>query len=258
MPYNMGIKKKFTRRSFILSAGAAFAGTLLPLPAFSRNIDIFDIQPASPQPTDKITGTSNIELQLIEEGLINVSLLDQSLIIDLKYARNDNFMGENVYGDFTCAYLHPKPARMLVRANELIRKRHPGLRVLVGEAFRPRFVQHRMWKLVVDTPMQPYVANPYTGSMHNFGAAVDVTLVNVDTGKELDMGTSMDHFGPLAQPLLENQFQQQGKLSEEQIANRLILRSAMTDAGWHPINIEWWHFNAFSRDYIRKNYSIIE
>ncbi|SMP59427.1 D-alanyl-D-alanine dipeptidase [Desulfonatronum zhilinae] len=211
------------------------------------------------QPNEKFDGRmSALELKLIKEGLVDVQMLDPDILVDLKYARKNNFMGMNVYGDFKRAYLRPEPAMMLVRANTILQERHPDLRIQVGDALRPRSIQHRMWDLVVDTPMQPYVANPFTGSMHNHGAAVDVTLVNVRTGKEFDMGTPMDHFGPLAQPRLENKFLQQGELTAEQIANRHTLRDVMVDAGWHPLAIEWWHFDAFAKDIVRKKYSIIE
>jgi hypothetical protein len=135
---------------------------------------------------------------------------------------------------------------------------HPHLRILVGDAVRPLFVQKEMWKLVAGTTKQPYVANPQWGSMHNYGAAVDVTLFDVQTGKQLDMGTPLDYFGPLAQPLLEDKYLRNGELNVAQVENRHILRDAMQDAGWHSINIEWWHFNAFPKADIRRNYSMVK
>jgi zinc D-Ala-D-Ala dipeptidase len=204
------------------------------------------------------SGISPLEQRLIQKGFINVRTLDQTIMVDLKYARTDNFMGTNVYGDFTQAYLRPEAARMLAKASEILRERHPELRILVADALRPRSIQHKMWKQVVDTEMQPYVANPHTGSMHNHGGAVDVTLYCVQAGELLDMGTPLDYFGPLAQPRLEAKFLKKGKLSEQQIKNRRILRSAMVEAGWRVLQIEWWHFDAFPIDYIRRNYSIVE
>ena len=201
---------------------------------------------------------SALEQRLIAEGFVDVRTLDDSIMVDLKYARVDNFMGINVYGDFIRAYLRPAAAQKLVKANEILKKRHAHLCILVADALRPRSIQHKMWEKVVTTPKQPYVANPHTGSMHNYGGAVDVSLYNTETEELLDMGTPLDFFGPLAAPRLENQFLRAGKLNEEQIANRLILRNAMCEAGWHQLQIEWWHFDAFPKDYIRRNYSIIE
>ncbi len=210
------------------------------------------------EPQEELIGFSLLEQRLLQQGLIDVRLIDPSIVVDLKYAKADNFMGTDIYGDYTRAYLRPEAAWKLVRANEILQERHPNLRILVGDALRPRSVQRKMWQLVAGTPMQPYVANPKWGSMHNYGAAVDVTLYDVETEERLDMGTPLDHFGPLAQPKLEDRFLKEGKLSRDQVENRRILRSAMKGAGWHPLNIEWWHFNAFSKDYIRRNYSIIE
>lgn len=201
---------------------------------------------------------SLLEQRLLQEGLVSVQTLDPSIVVDLKYAKDDNFMKTNVYHSLSRAYLRPEPAEKLVKANQILKERHPHLRILVGDAVRPLSVQKEMWKLVAGTTKQPYVANPKWGSMHNYGAAVDVTLFDVQTGKQLDMGTPLDFFGPLAQPLLENRFLEKGELNASQVENRLILRNAMEDAGWHSINIEWWHFNAFPKVDIRRNYSMIK
>jgi D-alanyl-D-alanine dipeptidase len=71
------------------------------------------------------------------------------------------------------------------------------------------------------------------------------------------MGTPMDLFGRLSEVRLENKHLKQGKLTIEHIRNRKLLRQVMISAGFNPIPIEWWHFEAFEKDYIRKTYSII-
>jgi D-alanyl-D-alanine dipeptidase len=198
-----------------------------------------------------------MERRLIDQGLIDVQTADPSLLVDLKYARSDNFMGENVYGDLRKCYLHPEPALMLREAHASLRARNPDLVLLLLDGVRPRSVQQRMWELVKNTPMQPYVANPTRGSMHNYGAAVDVTIARAD-GTPLDMGTKVDYFGILAQPREEQRFLKEGKLSPEQVANRKILRNTMLEAGFQPLAIEWWHFDAFDKDTTRRRYAIIE
>lgn len=72
------------------------------------------------------------------------------------------------------------------------------------------------------------------------------------------MGTPVDHFGILAQPRYESRFLKEGKLTAEQVSNRRLLREVMLAAGFHPIAIEWWHFEAFAKKDIRKTYSIVE
>lgn len=234
-----------------------FSVSMLLLPGTSSALST-DLNSPSAKRDSEEPVTNELELDLIQKGLVAADLLDPSIIVDLKYADADNFMGENLYRGLNRAYLVPEAAEKLVMASRILQERHPDLRILVGDAIRPRSVQKEMWRLVVGTPRQPYVANPKRGSMHNYGAAVDVTLFNVKTGKRVDMGTPLDYFGLLAQPLLEGAFLRQGKLTPSQIENRLILRNAMLDAGWHMINIEWWHFNAWPKKYIRNHYSIIE
>lgn len=199
----------------------------------------------------------SLEERLIGEGLVDVQMLDSTIMVELKYADTTNFMKTNVYGQLRKCYLRPRAAEKLARASAYLRKHHPGIRLLVVDGVRPRHVSQRMWDALSGTPMQRYVANPRWGSMHNYGCAVDLTLID-STGGRMDMGTPMDHFGPLAQPALEKQYLKNKKITPEQVANRAILREAMTAAGFYPISIEWWHFNAFEKDYIRKNYSIIE
>ncbi len=93
--------------------------------------------------------------------------------------------------------------------------------------------------------------------MHNYGVAADLVLADAK-GRRLDLGTPMDAFQELAQPALEKRFLRQGLLTAEQTANRQTLRQAMLAAGFTPLSIEWWHFDALDRDVARRRYSIIE
>ncbi len=201
----------------------------------------------------------NIEYadHLVEMGFVDVGAMDTSLHIALKYADTTNFMGANVYGSITRCFLRRDAAAKLIEAHRILKNRSPYLRILVADGFRPRHVQRRMWDMVKDTPMQRYVANPRYGSMHNYGCAVDVTLVDT-SGVRLDMGTPIDHFGPLAQPRLEPKYLASGHLTKRQVNNRHLLRDIMIEAGFHPLSIEWWHFNAFPKEDVRARYTIVE
>ncbi|MBN1604790.1 MAG: M15 family metallopeptidase [Chitinispirillaceae bacterium] len=199
----------------------------------------------------------SFEKELLSKGLIDIQEVDSTIKVDLKYAGIDNFMKSNVYGEFKKGYLQRDAALKLVEANRLLKKIRPDLSLLVLDALRPRHVQKKMWSLVQGTPMQRYVANPRYGSMHNYGCAVDITIVD-QNGVRLDMGTPVDHFGKLSEIRLENIFLKQGKLTEKQVENRRLLRQVMVSAGFNPIPIEWWHFEAFEKGFIRKTYSIIE
>lgn len=199
----------------------------------------------------------DLEKQLLGQGLVNIHSLAPDILVDLKYSTVDNFLGADTYGDLENCYLQPKAARMLKTAQNILKKSHPELSLLVYDGARPRSIQRKMWTLVVNTPSQKYVANPERGSVHNFGSAVDLTLASVD-GIPLDMGTAFDYFGKLAQPRYEQQFLKEKKLSPEQIKNRTLLRDVMTQAGFQSINIEWWHFNAVPVKTARSDYQIIE
>jgi zinc D-Ala-D-Ala dipeptidase len=230
-----------------------FLALLLLLPVSGRAHS--DPEPTPDQPRQ--AKPCALERTLLAQGLVDVQSIDPMLLVELKYARSDNFMGQSVYGELRRCYLQPEAARMLEKASGLLTAHDPGLRLLLVDGVRPRSVQRRMWEIVQGTPMRPYVANPAGGSMHNYGAAVDLTLATAE-GVRLDMGTEIDHFGILAQPREEERFLRQGLLTQEQIANRRLLRRVMVEAGFRPLAIEWWHFDAFAKEETRSRFAIVE
>ena len=199
----------------------------------------------------------DIEDQMMNQGLIDIQSLDASIQIDLKYSGKDNFLGKDAYGELNRCYLQPEAAEKLVTAQKLLKEKRPDLTLLVYDGARPRSVQRSMWALVEGGKLEKYVANPDRGSIHNYGCAVDLTLATLD-GTELDMGTPFDYFGDLSEPRHESRFLEQGILSEEQVANRELLREVMTAAGFHVLDIEWWHFNAYPGKVTREKFKIIE
>ncbi|MBT4033508.1 MAG: M15 family metallopeptidase [Candidatus Marinimicrobia bacterium] len=199
----------------------------------------------------------SLEEQLQEQGLVNIHTLAPDILVELKYSTSDNFLGADTYGELENCYLQPKAAAMLKQAQDLLKKLHPELTLLVYDGARPRSIQRKMWALVVNTPSQDYVANPDRGSVHNFGSAVDLTIATTD-GVPLDMGTAFDYFGKLAQPRHEARFLTEKKLTQEHIENRHLLRDVMTQVGFQSISIEWWHFNAVPVKVARSQYRIIE
>ncbi len=193
-------------------------------------------------------------------NLVDIQQLDPTLLVVLKYSTTDNFMETDVYGDLETCYLRRVPAEMLVKANSLLKKKHPDLRLLVYDGLRPRSIQWILWNTMTDVPepeRSNFVANPKSGSIHNFGAAVDLTIAHRN-GTPLDMGTHYDYFGELAFPRLEDSLLVVGDLSQEQVNNRKMLREVMIQAGFSPITTEWWHFNAFPYNETKQKYSIIE
>ena len=133
------------------------------------------------------------------------------------------------------------------------------MKLLIWDAARPRRIQQILWD-TVEIPLterSQYVANPKSGSIHNYGCAVDLTLVDA-SGNALDMGTGYDDFSRLAHIDKENELVSAGELTNEQVEHRLLLRSVMTKAGFIPINSEWWHFDAFTREETKSRFKIVE
>lgn len=178
-------------------------------------------------------------------------------VIELKYATHENFMKENAYGDFKRAFLHKIAFDKLVKAAQAIQEAKPGYKLLIYDALRPRSAQRTLWKYVVGTPQQKYVANPDKGSVHNYGFAVDLTVMD-EKGHPLDMGAGFDDFREISQPDQEQKYLASGELSAAQYGNRLLLRKAMVGAGYRTISHEWWHFEAMPREEIRSKFAIIE
>ncbi len=200
-----------------------------------------------------------IELNMIKHGLVDILTLDSTIVVELKYSTNDNFLGRDVYQGMQRAYLQPDVAQMLVKAQQLLKEINPDYTLVVYDAARPRSIQQKMWD-AVEAPFDEkirFLSNPRNGSIHNFGAAVDVSILD-EGGKALDMGTGFDHMGELAYPSREQEMLEQGRLTELQIANRRLLRRVMYGAGFWGIQSEWWHFNACTREEARKRYTIIE
>jgi D-alanyl-D-alanine dipeptidase len=118
-------------------------------------------------------------------------------------------------------------------------------------------VQRILWDKVKGTHQEKYVADPDKGSMHNFGMAVDLTVID-EKGVPLDMGTGFDEFSDASQPSREDEFLANGTLSTRHITNRLILRHAMEASGFIQLPHEWWHFDAAPKAHVRAHYQIVE
>jgi zinc D-Ala-D-Ala dipeptidase len=179
--------------------------------------------------------------------------------VELKYATTDNFMHRNVYGDWRKCLLVPDAHRMLEVAHAILLERQKNLTFVMYDCARPRSVQLMMWDVVKGTPQQGYVADPHskTGSMHNTGCAVDISLFDVEKNAPLDMGTPYDFFGKQAEPRHEHEQWKAGQLTAEAWANRLLLREVMLRAGFRPLGHEWWHFDCADGKTARRKYAVI-
>jgi D-alanyl-D-alanine dipeptidase len=173
------------------------------------------------------------------------------IAIDLRYATPNNFVGRDLYSPFDCAWLHAQAAEALEKVVAWLAARRPGCTPLVLDALRPQRVQQQLWDALEGTELRMYLANPVRGSIHSYGMAVDITILD-ENGQELDMGTGFDDMTDLSHPALEEGFLAAGTLTQAQVENRRLLRAAMNQAGFVGINTEWWHFDCGDRDLVRR------
>lgn len=197
--------------------------------------------------------------RMAEQGLVDILSVDSTIQVSLMYARPDNFTGKILYTDLREAYLHPKAAAALARAQQALRKLHPELSLKIYDATRPMSVQQKMWNMVAGTKQQNYVSNPRNGGgMHNYGLAVDITLCKATTGDTLDMGTKVDFLGSYAHIDDEAGLVAKHIISKEAKQNRELLRKVMSEAGFKPLRTEWWHFNLVSRAEAKAHYKAVK
>ncbi|WP_394780026.1 M15 family metallopeptidase [Undibacterium sp.] len=179
------------------------------------------------------------------------------IAVELRYIGINNFVGRDLYGSLDCSWLHHEAAAGLQNAAAWLTQHHPGYRILVLDALRPHRIQEMLWKHLEGTPLRMYVADPARGSIHSFGMAVDVTLLDPQ-GSEVDMGTAYDEMVEKSHPTLEARFLADGSLSRAQADNRDMLRQAMFASGFRGINSEWWHFNFGDPAVVRQTYLRID
>ena len=170
---------------------------------------------------------------------------------DLRYAGSNNFAGRVLYAGLDCAWLRAEAAAGLEAAATWLQAQRPGWRLLVLDALRPQRVQEAIWRDVEGTAMALYFAHPGRGSVHSYGMAVDVTLVDAQ-GRESDMGSGFDEMTPASHPALHAEHLASGVLTPAHLAERLCLQQAMAHGGFSGIDTEWWHYDHGDRERVRR------
>ncbi|MCK6616573.1 MAG: M15 family metallopeptidase [Cyclobacteriaceae bacterium] len=165
-----------------------------------------------------------------QKELVNLEQAIPGIVLDIRYATTNNFTGGQIY-TLARAYARKPVADALKRAQEDFKKEGVGIKIY--DAYRPYSATVKFYEIYRDTT---YVASPYKGSRHNRGCAVDMTLVDLKTGKELAMPTEYDSFKkeawpttPVKNPLVRR--------------NRQLLISVMEKHGFKVNASEWWHFD---------------
>lgn len=165
-----------------------------------------------------------------DKELVDLEQFVPEIVLDIRYATTNNFTGEQIY-DLAKAYARRPVAEALRKAQEELNTRGLGIKVFDG--YRPYSATVKFYEVYRDTT---YVASPYRGSRHNRGCAVDMTLIDLKTGKELAMPTAYDAFTKRAWPSTP--------LSDPEITrNRKLLIEVMTKYGFRVNSSEWWHFD---------------
>lgn len=152
------------------------------------------------------------------------------LILDIKYATEDNFMKRIMYPQAR-AFARKPVVLQLIKVQEELKKKGLGLKIF--DAYRPYSITIAFYR---EASNKAFVANPNKGSRHNRGCAVDLTLIDLKTGKELNMPTAYDSFSPKAAAIYPN-------LPPQVIKNRQLLIQTMRKFGFKVLKNEWWHFD---------------
>jgi D-alanyl-D-alanine dipeptidase len=207
----------------------------------------------------KAHDTCVLEHLLIKKNLTNINSLDSNIRVVLHYSTSHNFLNKDLYHGLQNCYLPCEVAIKLSNAQQFLNSQYPNYHLIVFDAVRPLHIQKQMWD-ELDMPAKDkinYLAHPSDISLHNYGAAVDVGIIG-DNDVLLNMGTPFDFFGELSEPKREKEFIENGKLSQEALNNRLLLRNVMMKAGFTTITSEWWHFNATNKVTAAAKYELIE
>lgn len=172
---------------------------------------------------------------LLNEINCNKTLIDlesyiHNIVLDIKYATANNFLGEAVY-NFPKAFARLPVALALKKIQNKLSEKNLGLKIF--DAYRPFSATIKFYEKVLDTV---YVASPWKGSKHNRGCAVDLTIIDLTTGIELNMGTDYDD-------LSDKAAHNYSELEQEVITNRNLLKELMTEHGFLVYPAEWWHYD---------------
>jgi zinc D-Ala-D-Ala dipeptidase len=165
-----------------------------------------------------------------EKELIDLEKFIPSIVLDIRYATSNNFTGEKIY-TLAKAYARKPVAESLKKIQADLKPQ--GLGIKIFDAYRPYKATVKFYEVYGDTT---YVASPYKGSRHNRGCALDLTLIDLKTRKELKMPTGYDSFSKDAWPTTPVK-------DPEARKNRTLLINAMERHGFRVNSSEWWHFD---------------
>jgi D-alanyl-D-alanine dipeptidase len=183
--------------------------------------------------SSKVMGLKKYELQIKahpETRLVEIKKYIPEIALDIRYATTNNFTHHQMYQQAKAFARLPVVLALKQVETDLKTK---GLGLKIYDAYRPYSITAKFYEVTPDTN---FVADPRKGSKHNRGCAIDLSLINLKTGKGLDMPTGFDSFSRKAAAAYPN-------LPPQEIANRELLKNAMQAHGFKVITTEWWHFD---------------
>jgi zinc D-Ala-D-Ala dipeptidase len=214
----------------LLCAGGACANGSSAAPA------IFHIDPV--RPVAELLPLALAATPPVEQGtfrasdLVEVATLDPRIKLDIRYATTQNFLGVPLYTQAR-AFLQRPAAEALVRVQKTLATEGYGL--LIHDAYRPWYVTKIFWDATPPDKHQ-FVADPAAGSRHNRGCAVDLTLYELNSGREVPMPSLYDEMSPRAYPTYSGGTARQRRMRD-------FLRAHMEREGFTVYDVEWWHFD---------------
>lgn len=167
-----------------------------------------------------------------EAHLVELTSLDNTIKLDIRYATDNNFVGRAVYPEAR-AFLQKPAAKALRRVHKKLKKQ--GLGLVIFDGYRPWAITRLFWE-VTSEDKRKFVADPAKGSKHNRGCAVDLSMFYLKTGELVEMPSGYDEFTERAAPDYTGG-------TEKERANRNLLRKLMEDEGFTVNPNEWWHFD---------------
>jgi CubicO group peptidase (beta-lactamase class C family)/D-alanyl-D-alanine dipeptidase len=216
--------------------GLQLGGVTFPRLPESPAGSVFQITPLKPVAAlrkEALAATPPQEKgEFLKPDLIELTSLDPTIHLDIRYATDRNFLGEPVYLQAR-AFMQRPAAEAVARASQRLHELGYGL--LVHDSYRPWYVTKMFWDGTPDDK-KIFVANPAEGSRHNRGCAVDLTLYDLKTGKPIQMTGGYDEMSERSYPFYP------GGTSLERW-HRDLLRHAMEDEGFNVYEYEWWHFD---------------
>lgn len=165
-----------------------------------------------------------------DSRLVEIKKYIPEIVLDIRYATTNNFTHHRMYPQARA--FARLPVVMALKDVETDLKAQ-GLGLKIYDAYRPYTITAKFYEITPDTN---FVADPRKGSKHNRGCAIDLSLIDLKTGKELDMPTAFDSFSRKAAADYPD-------LPKQQIANRELLKSVMQAHGFKVIATEWWHYD---------------